>query len=66
MRYLVVDGIGRRVEVEATNPHRAREQAKRELKGEYIGELAVYEKLDPVKENAEATREFFAPPAYII
>jgi hypothetical protein len=65
MRYMVMDQIGKRVEVDALTPRSAREKAKYELK-DFVGELHVFEKLDPVKENTEATREFFAPRAIII
>lgn len=64
MRYLVVDAVGRKVEVEASTARSAREKSKRQFTGGPVGDLKVFEKLDPVQHNRDATREFFGvrPP----
>lgn len=64
MRYLVVDAVGQKANVEASTALSAREKAKRRFANDPIGELKVFEQLDPVQDNLEATREFFGarPP----
>jgi len=64
MRYLVMDAVGKKVEVEATTPRKAREKAKGEMRGVYVGELTVWERQDPLQHNREGTQEFFGarPP----
>jgi hypothetical protein len=64
MRYLVVDAVGQKAEVDAVTAFSAREKAKRRFVNGPIGELKVFEQLDPVQDNREATREFFGarPP----
>jgi hypothetical protein len=61
---MVVDGLNRRVTVEASTPASAREKAKRQFANGPVGMLQVFERLDPVRDNLEATREFFGarPP----
>jgi hypothetical protein len=51
-------------EVEATSPRMAREKIKSRLKRGWIGELEVYVREDPLRQNQEATQEFFGarPP----
>ena len=63
MRYLVMDAIGKKVEVEAATPRKAREKAKQEMRA-YVGELTVWERQDPLQHNREGTQEFFGarPP----
>ena len=66
MKYLVMDtGRSARIEVEATSPRQAREQAKQQLYARgWIGELEVYEREDPLSGNRAGTEEFFGarPP----
>lgn len=66
MTYLVVDGLDRRVTVEASSPHSARERAKPLFPHGPVGTLAVFEKLDPTKGNRVATQEFFGTTPRII
>lgn len=66
MQYMVVDGLNRRVTVEASTPASAREKAKREFPNGPVGTLAVFEKLDPLQANREGTQEFFGSTPRII
>ena len=66
MTYMVVDGLNRRVTVEASTPASAREKAKRQFEHGPVGHLAVFEKLDPLKGNLEGTQEFFGATPRII
>ena len=62
MRYLVMDAIGKKIEVEASTPRQAREKARRQQA--FVGDVQVWERLDPMKENRAGTQEFFGvrPP----
>lgn len=66
MTYMVVDGLSRRVTVEASTPASAREKAKRQFPNGPVGTLAVFEKLDPLQANREGTQEFFGSTPRII
>lgn len=66
MRYMVVDGLNRKVEVEASTARSAREKAKPQFPNGPVGQLAVFEKLDPLRANREATQEFFGAMPRII
>lgn len=65
MRYLVMDsGRTAHVEVEATSARQAKEQAKKQLRRGWVGDLEVYVREDPLKGNRAGTEEFFGarPP----
>lgn len=62
MHYMVTDGLTVQEQIEASSPLVAREMAKRRLAGKgqaWLGELKVFEKLDPMTENRKATEHFY-------